>query len=890
MQTRALLLRALASTRRTSPSSLSANVKGTICVSQRLFATRSGRNQAEAAVKSCQQQARRLTRKEPRINQGHEQSTPNWKQALADFERLGASPGPFSATLDASSVHDIVELCVKNDRPREALEVTKRARQLGVGVSLASHALVCSAIAKKGNFDRALEMIEEFRTKNPTEFSTSVYDPLLSVLKTQSDWRSTHRVIQQMHQFKLDPPLRAFRILMLSAAKARKKDTLFATIDFVQRQFPDAKTDVATLTAICQALVAVEETKRVLSIYNEMDTKWLQEHANTILYNNVLLAAVKTDQHMDRAMAIVDQMKESVNGHPDDFTFATCMLEFEKREDWTQVLSLYNEMQERDIRKSADASSQKPVINALTCAAVIRALHKVQENPEATSRNSKSLKRDLQVVLSKLSLVDLSNLGHASNLVDTLDEFRLYTHARQVFARLLADGVIHEDAWIRKDGYEIDLHTFSYGVAKCAVVHAFEAIKRRHEHHIRTSNDQADDDLRIITGVGKHSKEYLKPKIRDEVTLMFSRSFRPPIWPATHPINPGVLIVRRKVLRNWILKDGVVRCHSFRNLPGHQQVRTHPSTPSIPMASAPSPILLFAHGGGLCKEAWGPIIRRLQDSPLLHRTPTAVSSFDYPYHGSKRDDSIAPRLFFVGPKSPRVVHPVNAWVSINAQETYNVVQQLRQEQKREGGEKRPLIGIGHSMGAISLWLTEINYPGTFDGLILFEPMYGLSAPETEPLVDFLAGMTLRREGKWPSREAALKHFAGFKNLAAWDREALASYLEGGLIEEEDGSISLACQPLVEAAIYCGNAGWFSPEETTRPKCKISFQGGERSPFYAVDEFEVMRERSPHIYKVGVPMPKCSHAMVMENPELSVQKILEDLSLLPAYAVNADSRL
>uniref|UniRef100_K3X077 AB hydrolase-1 domain-containing protein n=1 Tax=Globisporangium ultimum (strain ATCC 200006 / CBS 805.95 / DAOM BR144) TaxID=431595 RepID=K3X077_GLOUD len=308
------------------------------------------------------------------------------------------------------------------------------------------------------------------------------------------------------------------------------------------------------------------------------------------------------------------------------------------------------------------------------------------------------------------------------------------------------------------------------------------------------------------------------------------------------------------------------------------------------MASAQTPTLLFAHGGGLCKEAWGPITRRLQDSPLLRRTPTTVSSFDYPYHGSKHDNSIAPRLFFVGSKSPRVVHPVNAWVSTNAQETYNVVQQLRQEQKQDGGEKRPLIGIGHSMGAISLWLTEINHPGTFDGLILFEPMYGLSTPDTEPLVDFLAGVTLRREGKWPSREAALKHFAGFKNLAAWDREALASYLEGGLIEGEDGSISLACQPLVEAAIYCGNAGWFSPEETTRPKCKISFQGGERSPFYAVGEFEAMRERSPHIYKVGAPMPKCSHAMVMENPELSTQKILEDLALLPAYAASADSRL
>lgn len=299
----------------------------------------------------------------------------------------------------------------------------------------------------------------------------------------------------------------------------------------------------------------------------------------------------------------------------------------------------------------------------------------------------------------------------------------------------------------------------------------------------------------------------------------------------------------------------------------------------------PRPTLLFAHGGGLCKEAWEPIIKRLHESPLLQRTPTTTMSFDFPYHGSKRDNSIPPRLFFVGPTSPRVVHPVNAWVSVATQEVANVVQRLKQER---GGAKSPLIGIGHSMGAIALWLTEINHPGTFDGLILFEPMYGLTTPETAPLVDFLAGVTLRREGKWPSREAALTHFAGFKNFAAWDREALSSYLKGGLVEEKDGSVTLACQPLIEAAIYCGSAGWISAEESTRPQCKVSFQGGARSPFYAVDQFEVMKAKSPHIYKVGASMPKCSHAMVMENPELSAQKILEDLADLPAFAQHSSS--
>lgn len=480
---------------------------------------------------------------------------------MADFERL-------QSPIEPSEVHDLVALCVENDRYREAQEVVKRAQQLGVQVSLRSHALVCSAIAKKGDVDRALAMAEELHRKHAPAFTAEFYDPLLSVFKAQSDWRATHRAIQQMHQLKLQPPLRAFRVLMLTCAKARQRDTLFATIAFVQKQFLSdsngSNKDVATLTAICQALVSVDETKRVLAIYNETDPQWLQKHGNTILFNNFLVAAVKQDKVLDRTMSIVEQMKHSNYGHPDDFTYATCMLEFEKRGDWDQVLALYNDMQEREVKSDASSSSSaKPMVNALTCAAVIRALHHMQEPREdgsmPSSRNSgPRFKRDLNVVLKKLALIDLTHIGHASSLIDTLDEFRLYTPARQVFERMLKDGVIDSEAWMRKDGYEIDLHTFSYGVAKCAVVHAFEEIKRRHERHIRTSNDQTQD-LRIITGVGKHSKEYLKPKIRDEVTHMFARSFRPPLWPSTHPTNPGVLVVRSKVLRNWILKDGVVR-------------------------------------------------------------------------------------------------------------------------------------------------------------------------------------------------------------------------------------------------------------------------------------------------------------------------------------------
>lgn len=301
---------------------------------------------------------------------------------------------------------------------------------------------------------------------------------------------------------------------------------------------------------------------------------------------------------------------------------------------------------------------------------------------------------------------------------------------------------------------------------------------------------------------------------------------------------------------------------------------------STAVKTSARPTLLFAHGAGLCKDAWDPIIRRVLASPLVQRTPSDTHSFDFPYHGTKRDNSVAPRVFYAGPKSPRVSHPVSAWVATAAQEVENVVRGLQRERTA------PLIGVGHSMGAVALWLTEIKHPGTFDGLILFEPMYGLVSDVTSRMVDILVTATLRRESQWPSREAALEHFKGFKNFASWDPEALEAYLKGALVDEQDGSVVLACHPHIEAASFCNFAGWFSPEETTLPKCRVSFHGGERSPFYAVDHFEVMKEQSPHIYKIHPAMPNCSHVMVMENPELAAQGILEDLAELPVFAAAA----
>ncbi|KAG1696246.1 hypothetical protein DVH05_018792 [Phytophthora capsici] len=503
----------------------------------------------------------------------------DWREATEAFQRKASD---ISRSLTLKDVASVVRVCTQSDRTREALDAIRRGEKRGVAAPLESHVQICCSWARKGQAERALAKMQELHKQfQLTTNHSNVYDSLLSVFKAKGDWRSTHAAIAQMHELGVTPTLRAFRVLMLTAAKAKQKDTLMTTLQFVEKKFPEIWTDAATLTAMCQALVDVGANQRVVEIYRKLDDNWIREEASTMLFNNFLLATLRNgDKASDRkdiqsARDIFDRMQEARKAVPDDFTFSILMTELAKRSQWTQVLDLFNTMLETQVQRQ---NMNKPVINALSCSAVIRARHKLHEveqpdkqnkehseNAQNSSRQLKDqrrkLKQDLSIVMKQLRTVDLRNIGHASTLIDTLDEFRLFSAARQVFKRVLDEGVIQKTPWRLKDGFEIDLHTFSRGVAKCAVVSAFEEITRSQQgvSAVSLAGNAPLQDLRIITGVGKRSQTFMKPVLRQEISELLTKSNRPPLWPSPHPTNPGVLLVRHNALRKWLKKGGAIR-------------------------------------------------------------------------------------------------------------------------------------------------------------------------------------------------------------------------------------------------------------------------------------------------------------------------------------------
>lgn len=151
--------------------------------------------------------------------------------------------------------------------------------------------------------------------------------------------------------------------------------------------------------------------------------------------------------------------------------------------------------------------------------------------------------------------------------------------------------------------------------------------------------------------------------------------------------------------------------------------------------------LLFAHGGSFCKEIWSPIIRRLVASPLLQNASVATEcvAFDFQYHGSRRDESVKPKIDLSDPSGPQVHHPSRDLVG------WTSAQALQEVHALQANGHHTLIGVGHSMGAGALWKTEIEHPGTFAGLILFEPVLESTSPDA---LKYLVPGALQRQAHW----------------------------------------------------------------------------------------------------------------------------------------------
>jgi pimeloyl-ACP methyl ester carboxylesterase len=205
--------------------------------------------------------------------------------------------------------------------------------------------------------------------------------------------------------------------------------------------------------------------------------------------------------------------------------------------------------------------------------------------------------------------------------------------------------------------------------------------------------------------------------------------------------------------------------------------------------------LLLVHATGFCAGVWGPLAGRLADQ--------RVAALDVRGHGRSG--------------SPAVMD----WEA-TGQDVLAAVDGLGLDQP---------VGVGHSMGGASLLMAEIQRPGTFAALWVFEPIvfptdFPAPAPGTpNPMVE----AARRRREAFPSAELALANFAGKRPLDELAPECLEAYIRFGFEHHADGSISLRCRPEFEASTYAAGSTHRTWGRLGEVACPVTVVRGRPDP-------------------------------------------------------------
>lgn len=194
-------------------------------------------------------------------------------------------------------------------------------------------------------------------------------------------------------------------------------------------------------------------------------------------------------------------------------------------------------------------------------------------------------------------------------------------------------------------------------------------------------------------------------------------------------------------------------------------------------AVLPAPTFVLAHATGFCAQVWRPVIAAV----LELDTSVGFIAVDQRAHG--RSDT-----------SP---HPFDWW-DIGR----DLVAVVRSETP-----DRPVVGVGHSGGGAGCVLAALESPGSFDALVLIDPI--ITPPPHRRGEDTPLAIRAERRRRWfaDADEAARRWRRAFDS---WDEEAFAGYVEGGLVpgvDEATGErgLVLACDPHDEAEWF--RAGW-----------------------------------------------------------------------------------
>lgn len=253
------------------------------------------------------------------------------------------------------------------------------------------------------------------------------------------------------------------------------------------------------------------------------------------------------------------------------------------------------------------------------------------------------------------------------------------------------------------------------------------------------------------------------------------------------------------------------------------------------------PEVHLLHANGFCAGTYNPFVKHLI-------TDMKITATDIRGHG----DSIAQTL-------GRIDH----W-KIFAEDLKNFI-----DKKMNG----PVIGIGHSLGAVTTYMAAAKYPELFSGIILIDPvilpkriLLLMSALRMTGLIGkfHLAKGARRRKRVFSGKKDALERFTSGRGIfKSWTPDFIDAYLECGLLEEDENTAILKCDPELEAQIFesAPSDAW---KYASKISCPVLAIRGEKSDTFYADAAENLKKYIRDYTLVTVP--ETGHFIPMEKPE------------------------
>ena len=259
----------------------------------------------------------------------------------------------------------------------------------------------------------------------------------------------------------------------------------------------------------------------------------------------------------------------------------------------------------------------------------------------------------------------------------------------------------------------------------------------------------------------------------------------------------------------------------------------------------------FLHGNGFCAGTYTPFLKYLLD--VLH-----IIASDVRGHGASTH-----------PSGERIRH----W-RVFAEDLQAIINRTLHP---------PVIGMGHSLGAVATYISAAIYPHSFSALVLIDPdifprrfLWGIALSK---MLGFqgrfpLARSARQRRTRFTNKQSALRRFtAGRGIFKTWSKEFVEAYLECGLLEKDAETALIRCDPELEAQIFESvpiNIWSYA----SKIRCPVLVLRGEHSDTFPMESVRRLEQINANVSTRTIP--GTGHFLTMEKPETCARAIIEYL--------------